>query len=90
MLPIIFLLVGLIGPAHAEEPCSRTNGGESCHWKMSFADPSPLNPKLHGPHNHGGGWFATRAECEREGRKLVKNLNRSKGLDLMPVSVVSR
>jgi hypothetical protein len=48
-------------------------------WQLEYTDPSPLDPKLHGPHNHGGGGFHTRAECEKAGKKLVKELNQSKG-----------
>ena len=67
MLPTIFLLVNIIaGPAQAG-------------WQLEYTDPWPLDPKMHGPHNHGGGVFATRAECERAGEKLVKALNHSTG-----------
>ena len=70
MLTTIVLIAGLVVPANA-----RTGP----YWLLEYTDPSPLDPKLHGPHNHGGGGFPTRAECEEAGKKLVKELNHSKG-----------
>jgi hypothetical protein len=48
-------------------------------WQLEVTDPSPLDPRLHGPHNHALGTFSSKAECVRRGRQEVKIMNTSKG-----------
>ena len=47
--------------------------------EQGMGDPSPLDPRLHGPHNHALGAFPTLAECTRQVKQEVKTMNTSKG-----------
>ena len=48
-------------------------------WHLFVTDPSPLDPRLHGPHNHALELFPTLAECTWQGKQQVKTMNASKG-----------
>ena len=48
-------------------------------WHLFVTDPSPLDPNLHGPHNHGLGSFPTLEECVKRGKQEVKIMNTSRG-----------
>ena len=48
-------------------------------WHLFVTDPSPLDPHLHGPHNHALGAYSTEAECVKRGKQEVKIMNTSKG-----------
>ena len=41
-------------------------------WHLFVTDPSPLDPHLHGPHNHALGAYSTEAECIKRGKREVK------------------
>jgi hypothetical protein len=46
-------------------------------FQLIVTDPSPLDPRLHGPHTHGLGSYSTLAECQKRGREAVALMNRS-------------